>query len=287
MTMSPGPDLFVVCKQCGSEVSPYITECPYCGARLRSRAPKLPRVKSRDRGLRRLLHLGATRRSAARVGGPGDSPAQRRTRASRRTYVRTQAPYATIALVAVGCAGWVLVRGGYLGSVHIAGLGSVAGQYASFFRIAIGGPLHGDWWKLLTSPFAYVNGLYAFVALLATAVFGWLLERRHGPAVVLVVFFGGAVSGALVASAVYTEPIVSGAGAGALALIAAWAIPDLRDARRGEYYEGELLGAGAIAATLLLAPYARPEVSWLAGVVGAIVGLIIGVGLRLIDAPES
>ncbi len=48
--MSPGPDLFVVCKQCGSEVSPYITECPYCGARLRRRAPKLPRVKGRGRG---------------------------------------------------------------------------------------------------------------------------------------------------------------------------------------------------------------------------------------------
>ena len=43
-TMSSGADLFVVCKQCGSEVSPYITECPYCGSRLRRRAPKLPRA---------------------------------------------------------------------------------------------------------------------------------------------------------------------------------------------------------------------------------------------------
>ena len=40
---SSGPDLFVVCKNCGSEVSPYITECPYCGSRLRKRAPKLDR----------------------------------------------------------------------------------------------------------------------------------------------------------------------------------------------------------------------------------------------------
>ena len=37
------PDLFVVCKNCGSEVSPYITECPYCGTRLRKRAPKIER----------------------------------------------------------------------------------------------------------------------------------------------------------------------------------------------------------------------------------------------------
>jgi len=263
--MSPSPDLFVVCKQCGSEVSPYITECPYCGARLRRRAPKLPRVKSRDRGLRRLLRRDAVARPAARTGAPRGGFTQ------RRAYPRTEAlPYATIALVAAGCAGWVAVRGGYVG----------------FFKLAIGGPLHGDWWKLLTSPFAYLDGLYAFVALLATALFGWLLERRHGPVVVLVVFFGGSVSGALAASALYTEPIVSGAGGGALALIAAWSVPDLRDARRGDYYEGELLGAGAFATALLLAPYARPEVSWLAGVVGAIVGLILGLGLQLIEPPE-
>ena len=63
--MSSGADLFVVCKQCGSEVSPYITECPYCGHRLRRRAPKLPRAKDRrapPRGLsarlrRRRVHV--------------------------------------------------------------------------------------------------------------------------------------------------------------------------------------------------------------------------------------
>ena len=37
-------ELSVVCKSCGSEVSPYVTECPYCGTRLRKRAPKLERV---------------------------------------------------------------------------------------------------------------------------------------------------------------------------------------------------------------------------------------------------
>ena len=50
------PDLFVVCKNCGSEVSPYVTECPYCGQRVRKRAPKLdkgaptePRARRRPR----------------------------------------------------------------------------------------------------------------------------------------------------------------------------------------------------------------------------------------------
>jgi membrane associated rhomboid family serine protease len=280
--MSPGPDLFVVCKQCGSEVSPYITECPYCGSRLRSRAPKLPRVKSRGGVLRRLGRSLTFGRSPSR-------PRARLGRSSRRggDYARGEsAPYATIALVVLGCAGWVLVRGGYLGAVNIAGLGSVSGTYISFFRIAIGGPLHGDWWKLLTSPFAYVNGLYAFIALLATAIFGWLLERRRGPATTLVVFFAGSVTGALAAIALYADPIVSGANAGALALIAAWSIPDLQAARSGHYYEGDLLGAGAIAALLLVLPYARPEASWLAGVVGVVVGLIAGLGIELIDSPE-
>jgi hypothetical protein len=278
--MSPGPDLFVVCKQCGSEVSPYITECPYCGSRLRSRAPKLPRVKSRGRGLSRLGRTFTFRRS--------HSPAHSGGRFSRRKdYPRGESPpYATIALVALGCAGWVLVRGGYLGAVHVAGLGDVSGTYVSFFKIAIGGPLRGDWWKLLSSPFAYVNGLYAFIALLATAIFGWLLERRRGPAIVLAVFFAGSVTGALAALGLYSEPIVSGANAGALALIAAWSIPDLRAARGGRYYEGDLLAVAAIAALLLVLPYARQEASWLAGVTGALVGALAGLGLDLIDSQE-
>src|SRR6188472_4359265 len=41
--MSSGPDLYLVCKSCGAEVSPYITECPYCGTRIQKRAPKLDR----------------------------------------------------------------------------------------------------------------------------------------------------------------------------------------------------------------------------------------------------
>lgn len=287
--MSPGPDLFVVCKQCGSEVSPYITECPYCGSRLRSRAPKLPRVKSRGRVLQRLTRSLTFSRS------PSRTRARLGRSARRGDYPRGESlPYATIALVALGCAGWVLVRGDYLGAAHLVGsspaaiahLIAVSEGNASFIRMAIVGQLHGDWWKLFTSQFAYLNGLYAFIALLATAIFGWLLERRRGAAIVLMVFFAGSVTGALAALALYSEPIVSGANAGALALIAAWAIPDLRAARGGRYYEGDLLGAGVIAALLLALPYARPEASWVAGVVGALAGLIAGLGLDLIDSQE-
>ena len=126
----------------------------------------------------------------------------------------------------------------------------------------------------------------AFLAIVATGIFGWLVERRHGPLVVLVLFIGAGSIGALVASAVYSFPIVSGGNAGALALLMAWAAPDLVAARRREYYEGDLLGAIAIAALLLAIPYAYREASWLAGVSGAAIGLLFGLALRREDAPE-
>jgi membrane associated rhomboid family serine protease len=197
----------------------------------------------------------------------------RRTRgASSATSLRLDArPYATIALVALGCVGWVLLRGGYV----------------SVGKLMIIGPLDGDWWKLFSTQFAYLDGLYAFVTLLAVAIFGWLLEQRRGPVVALVVFFGAGVSGALLASAVYTFPVVSGANGAALGLLAAWAVPDLIDARAGNYYEGDLLGVAAIAALLLAIPYARPEASWLAGVTGAVVGLVLGFGMHRVGSPEG
>ena len=178
--------------------------------------------------------------------------------------------YATIALVAASIAAWVVS--------HAVG--------RAYPEMAVIGPLHGDWWRILTSEFAYANGLYAFLAIVATGIFGWLVERRHGPLVVLVLFIGAGSIGALVASAVYPFPIVSGGNAGALALLMAWAAPDLVAARRREYYEGDLLGAMAIAALLLAIPYAYREASWLAGVSGAAIGLLFGLALRREDAPE-
>jgi membrane associated rhomboid family serine protease len=264
--MSPGADLFVVCKQCGSEVSPYITECPYCGHRLRRRAPKLPRAQSSS-GLQR------TRARRWPVGGRTRSaPTRTRARRSLRGFDRGAGtrPYATIALVAVSCGVWVAWRGGFV----------------SLDKLVVIGPLNGDWWKLFTSQFAYANGLYEFVALVAIGIFGWLLERRHGPAVVLAVFFGAGVAGALVASAVYSEAVVSGANGAALGLLAAWAVPDLEAARAGIDYDGDLLGVAAIAAVLLALPFAQPQASWLAGITGGAFGLVAGLGLSRVRQAE-
>src|ERR1700688_2975264 len=102
--MPSGADLFVVCKKCGSEVSPYITECPYCGHRLRRRAPDLPREK-----------VGSQRRS-------------RRPRLPRlgRTDSRR---YVTIALVAVSCVVWVVLQGGYIGADKLMIIGPLGGDW--------------------------------------------------------------------------------------------------------------------------------------------------------------
>jgi membrane associated rhomboid family serine protease len=260
--MTSGADLFVVCKQCGSEVSPYITECPYCGNRLRRRAPKLPRA-------------GGPIRPAGRKGGIASflrrsKPAPARGTRRARTAVHTSRwdgsrPYATSALVAVGALLWIVFHA----------------DPTLFFHTAIVGPLGGEWWKLFTTEFSYLYGFYAFAALVTIALFGWLLERRYGPWLVLAVFFGGGVTSALAACAAYGVPLAAGGNGAALALLAAWAAPDLRAARAGGYYDGDLLGVAAIAALLLALPFARAfsEASWLAGAVGAAFGLVVGLGL--------
>jgi membrane associated rhomboid family serine protease len=249
--MTSSADLFVVCKKCGSEVSPYITECPYCGHRLRRRAPKLPR----DR-------LGKPRTGLFRRRSLG------RLRSGEIAGLRSDTlPYVTIALVVASCGVWIAAQGAYL----------------SLGKLIIAGPLNGDWWRLFTSQFVYGRGfsagLFMFATLLAVAVFGGLLERRYGPFVVLALFFGAGVAGGLAAEAVYPFPVLSGANAGALALLAAWAAPSAMKARAGEYYEGDLLGTGAIAVVLLAMPYARPEVNWLAGALGGVLGLLFGLGM--------
>jgi membrane associated rhomboid family serine protease len=266
--MPSGADLFVVCKNCGSDVSPYITECPYCGHRLRRRAPKIPRPGAPERSSRRglLSRLG----TGARSGGTRETPpvqAPRRTTRPALAATIAERPYATIAIVAASAVMWVLLRAGFITST----------------KLLIVGPLHGDWWKLLSSQFAYLNGWHAFFTLLVVAIFGWLLERRFGPLVVLALFFGAGIAGALAALAAYPTALVVGGNAGALALLCAWAAPDLRDARADRYYEGDLLGAGALAALLLALPFARFEASWLAGVVGGAIGLAIGLGLPRVE----
>ena len=240
-----GPDLFVICKSCGEEVSPYITECPYCGGRLRKRAPKLDRdgrVADKRRHRPSVRALPRLR--------PGEIPGVR----------PDSRPYGTIALVVAGLVGCLVWRTALVG----------------LDQIAIAGKPGAHWWRLLSAPFVYDNTGYAFVALGAVALYGWLLERRHGPIPVLALFVVGGIGGTAATVAAYASPVVLGGNGAALALLCAWATPDLLALRARADVDGDLLGTAAIAAAVALMPLAVPHASWIAEGVGVLAGLALG-----------
>jgi membrane associated rhomboid family serine protease len=251
--MASGPDLFVVCKKCGSEVSPYITECPYCGTRLRKRAPKLERggVGREPKAPRRRPTLGRLK--------PGEIPG---IRAERR-------PYATILLVLAPI---------------IATFGSRAGFW-DVSNLLLWSDTTDEYYRTVTTLFFYGHTGYEVVALGAIFLFGWLLERRHGPWAPLLVFVIGGAAGNFLAIAGDDIGIFTAGGNGAaLALLAAWAMRDVLGRRRGVEDDSDLLGALAIAAVLILLPLASVEASGLAGLGGGIAGVILG--LLLARLPE-
>jgi membrane associated rhomboid family serine protease len=249
--MSTGnPDLFVVCKSCGSEVSPYITECPYCGSRLRKRAPKINREgKVSDRRLRRRTPPSLSRLRRGEI--PGIRPESR--------------PYATAVLVVTGLVGCLIWRTALL----------------SPDTIGIYGKPGPHWWRLATSPFVYRNTGYAFVALGSIAVFGWLLERRHGPVPVLVLFALGGIGGTAVTVALLNHPVVLGANGAALAILCAWAIPDVLALRRHEEIDGDILGTAAVGVVVALMPLVVSDASWISDGVGVLGGVAVGAPMAL------
>jgi hypothetical protein len=246
-----GPDLFVICKNCQSEVSPYITECPYCGSRLRKRAPKLDREGRVTERKRRTPTPSLPRLRPGEI--PGIRPEAR--------------PYGTIVLVLAGFAGTLLWRAALVGSTHAIELWARFGTHL--------------WWRLLVGPFTYINTGYAIVALGTIAIYGWLLERRHGLIVVLVLFGVGSVGGAAITAANSNLPLALGGNGGALALLIAWAIPDLLTLRAGEEIEGDLLGTAVIALVVALMPLAVPGASWISDGTGVLAGLLVGLPLAL------
>jgi membrane associated rhomboid family serine protease len=249
-----GPDLFVICKSCGSEVSPYITECPYCGNRLRKRAPKLDRQG------------GVAEKKKPRRAAP---PLLTRLRRDEIPGIRPDTrPYATILLVAAGLIGTLLWRTG-LGANN---------ELEIYFKPG------SHWWRLFTAVFTYNNTGYAFVTLAAIGLFGWLLERRHGPLVVLGLFLVGGVGGMAATAAVYAVPFALGGNGAALALLCAWVTADLLELRSGEEIDGDLIGTAAIAVVVALMPLVVLGASWVADGVGVLAGFAVGLPLARLAA---
>jgi membrane associated rhomboid family serine protease len=241
------PDLFVVCKNCSSEVSPYVTECPYCGQRVRKRAPKI------ERG-----------------GDPVEPKAPKRARTSLPRLKRGEIPgiatdarpYATFALIGLAVAGLLIFA---------------ADELFLADHAALIGPIEGEWWKLVSTPFVHFDHLgYAFIALTAVGVFGTLLERRFGAVFTVLTFVLAGTGGAALALALDPLPIVIGANGAALGLLCAWLVDDWLARRRGDDRENDLLGVYVFAAVLVLLSVAEPDAHILAAAGGAAVGTVIG-----------
>jgi membrane associated rhomboid family serine protease len=242
-------ELSVICKNCGSEVSPYVTECPYCGARLRKRAPRLER---RGDGLE---------------AKPRRSPAARlfRRRSARRSEQRVWRPYATMAAVAASALTLLVQKA--TGST----LAEVGGLTV---------PLGGDWWRVLTAPFAYIDVGYLFVVAIGLAIFAGPLERRLGtpPAAVLLVACGslGMLAASGIANAQGHVEVIGGGNGMALGAVAAWFALRRADAHSAIDQDYDVIGVAVSAAVLLALPIFDGSADVFAGLVGGAVGGLAG-----------
>ncbi|HEV3378093.1 MAG TPA: rhomboid family intramembrane serine protease [Thermoleophilaceae bacterium] len=252
------PDLFVVCRNCGSEVSPYVTECPYCGQRVRKRAPKLDRTGAEPQPKRK-----ARRRR----------PTLPRLRADEMAGVAPDTrPYAT----------FVLIFACVLSALVFQADPNIDLGYLNV-------PLAEDPWRWFAAPFLFGDQIgYAFVSLVAVGIFGTLLERRFGPLPVIVVFVLGGAAGMALVSYAETPPLFAaetelffayGANGAALGLLCAWLVDDRMAARRGEDRENDLLGVYVVAIVLVLLSLAEEQANIGAAVGGALAGTLLGLVL--------
>jgi membrane associated rhomboid family serine protease len=248
------PDLFVVCKNCGSEVSPYVTECPYCGQRVRKRAPKINREGGEPQTRRRKRATKLPRLRAEEIAGIAPD-----TR-----------PYATGALILLCVIGLLVFAADPLRDTGTL-LVSESGD--------------DDVWRWFTTPFLHADQLgYALVALFAVGLFGTLLERRFGPVAVVLAFILTGAAGSAVADVLATPPLladvpvwrVMGANGAALGLLCAWLVDDRLALRRGDDRENDMLGVYVIAAVLVLLSLTTEDANIGAAVGGALAGALIG-----------
>jgi membrane associated rhomboid family serine protease len=232
-----------------------VTECPYCGTRLRKRAPKLE--------LR------------------GDEITPRESRRVRRRLTRThlaerlrERPYAVIAAILIPAL-VLLVR--------------VASPALNTYDLGgLVGPVGGDWWRYLAAPFIYPDVGYLFVASFGIAIFGIAVEQRLGtiPTVVLIIACGAlgmlAADGIETAFASNNDVLLAAGGNGvALGLLSAWAVMRAAEVRAHPDEDVELIGAAVAAAVLILLPLVDDYANVFAGLAGALVGAGCGLAAAL------
>ncbi len=250
-------ELSVICKNCGSEVSPYVTECPYCGARLRKRAPKLER---RGDALEAKVSRRSRPRLLKRKGGDSAAPFR---------------PYATLAVI-LGSAALLLIQK------------ATGGTLFDFGGLVV--PFQGDWWRYFTAPFAYVDIGYLFVVSVGLAIFSISLERRLGsaPTAVLLLACGslGVLAAGGIASAQGEITVIAGGNGMALGAVAAWFAIRRSEAHHSIEQEYDLIGVAVAAAVLIALPVFAPTADVFAGLVGGAVGGLAGLAASALHPSE-
>jgi membrane associated rhomboid family serine protease len=239
-------ELSVICKNCGSEVSPYVTECPYCGARLRKRAPKLER---RGDGLE-AQEPRRRRRRRPRLGGPSFEAGQR--------------PNATITAILVSVVLLVLQEA----------TGDPIGNFGGLVL-----PFQEDWWRYFTAPFAYVDTGFLFVVGLALAIFGTGVERRLGTVRTAILLFACGALGMIAADAAASpDPVtvISGGNGMALGALAAWFVIRRAEVREEIGEDFDVVGVAVCAIVIILLPLFAPTADWVAGLAGGLIGGLAG-----------
>lgn len=251
-------ELYVVCKSCGAEVSPYVTECPYCGARLRKRAPDLE------------------------LGGDGELEPKQSRRAKRREEKARQksarkAKARTTATDRVGSRPWATIALIVIPAVAMLARIALGNPLEDFGGVIV--PIESEWWRVITAPFAYVSVGYLFAVGLAIALFGPGIERRLGtlPAFLLLIACGAL--GVLAASAVADQrdvfTVIAGGNGIALGVIAAWFALN-RSLLQAEGDRAELGGVLIAALVVLLLPVVVPTADFFSALAGGLVGLLAG-----------
>jgi membrane associated rhomboid family serine protease/DNA-directed RNA polymerase subunit RPC12/RpoP len=254
-------ELSVICKNCGSEVSPYVTECPYCGARLRKRAPKLERRGD-------ALEAKPRRSAASRI-------FRVRLRRHKSSVDEAGRPYATIAVI-LASAALLLVQ-----------------KASGDLLPALGGvivPVNGEWWRFLTAPFAYNDVGYLFVVAVALAIFAIGLERRLGSTPTAVLLVASGALGMLAASGISGArgeiTLIAGGNGMALAAVAAWFAIRRAETHQAIDQEYDIVGVVVAAAVLLALPIFDSTADVFAGLIGGAVGGLAGVAASVLRAQD-
>ncbi|MGH2982961.1 MAG: rhomboid family intramembrane serine protease [Solirubrobacterales bacterium] len=240
-----------------------MTECPYCGTRLRKRAPKLERQGDE-------LTPRESRRQRRRR-----ERAERRDHQTRARLLMGEGErrYAVIAAVLAPALLVLVQRAGDLPITDVGG---------------IVGPVDGEWWRYLAAPFAYPDVGYLFVVSVGIVIFGVAVESRLGmiATVILIVACGalGMLAADGVESAIGGEDnllLAAGGNGIALGLLATWAVLRAGEMRADPTAETEVIGAAVAATVLIMLPLVEDYANVFAGLGGALVGAVSGLAAAL------